>query len=438
METVWPWLLGAALGLLFGLLALRQLRRLRLVQDLPTSKTAGVFIGTVEVKGTAECEHPLRSHLAEAACVHFRFRVEERWSRTVTESYTDSKGHRRTRTRRESGWKTVASGGEDTPFYLRDETGVLRIDPRGAEVQAVEVFSRQVSRGDPLYHGKAPPRAVAHSDHVRRFHESALPLHHPLYICGRARERADLVAAEIAQDPDQELFLISTRSEEQLTTRLRRAVGILAFLAALAPVAGILFTGTHGFDPARDPAVFSRAALAGGVVCLLTLLSWGWTTYNSLIALRHRVRQGASLIDIQLKRRHDLIGRAVGIVEGLRAHERDLQTDLARLRSQGDASLPGAPGPDPAACAPTLRLLRERYPELSSDEAFRQLATTLTETEQRIALAREYFNTVATHWNTRLQTFPNSLLAALASFTPTPLLAAADFERAPVSVKLAG
>ena len=100
----------------------RQLRRRRILGDTPTSKAQGVFIGFVELKGTAESAQPLTSFLAETACVHYAWQVDEHWSRVVTESYTDSKGNRQTRTRVESGWTTVAEGGETIPFYLRDES----------------------------------------------------------------------------------------------------------------------------------------------------------------------------------------------------------------------------------------------------------------------------------------------------------------------------
>src|SRR5688572_8958947 len=129
---------GASLLLLWLSLHLR--RRHRLLADLPTSKAGGVFIGLIELKGTAESEAPLRSFLAQSACVHYAFDVAEHWSRTVTESYTDKDGRTKTRTRTESGWQSVASGGETQDFYLRDETGVVLIRPQGAKLEALSVF----------------------------------------------------------------------------------------------------------------------------------------------------------------------------------------------------------------------------------------------------------------------------------------------------------
>lgn len=170
----------------------------------------------------------------------FSWTVEEHWSRTVRESYTDSKGRRRTRTRRESGWKTVADGGDMTPFYLQDDTGVIRILPARAKIEPLTVFSETCRRSDPLYYEKGPRRAVSHSDHRRRFRETAIPLHTPLYVVGKARERQDIVAPEIAYDADALLFLISTGTEKAVTRKLGWIVVLWTVLGLVLWVAGFV------------------------------------------------------------------------------------------------------------------------------------------------------------------------------------------------------
>jgi hypothetical protein len=159
--------------------------------------------------------------------------------------------------------------------------------------------------------------------------------------------------------------------------------------------------------------------------------------FNSLVGLRNRVRTAWSLIDVQLKRRHDLIPRLVETVGALRTHEASTQTAVATLRNQLTATPPGVAGPDFSGCAPTLRAIAEAYPNLKSDTAFLRLQKELVETEQRIALARSYFNDIATFFNTRLEIVPDRWIAALGRMQPQALLAAADFERAAVQVKLA-
>src|SRR5271168_1690794 len=116
---LFPWV-GLAIAVFSLFASLRACRRRRLIDNLPTSKTQGVFIGLVELKGMAQCEQPLVSYLAEASCVYYSFEVEERWSRLVTETESDGKGGTRMVTRRESGWTTVASRIESTPFYVQD------------------------------------------------------------------------------------------------------------------------------------------------------------------------------------------------------------------------------------------------------------------------------------------------------------------------------
>src|SRR2546426_1367798 len=147
-----PWL-GGVLALVCLLLALRSGKRKRLVDNIPTSKTTGVFIGLVELKGTAEAEQPLTSYLAEQPCVHYWWTVEEHWSRTVTETYTDSEGKAQTRTRHESGWKNVANGGETIPFYLQDDSGVVLVRPAGAKIEPATIFDETCGRSDVLYYG---------------------------------------------------------------------------------------------------------------------------------------------------------------------------------------------------------------------------------------------------------------------------------------------
>lgn len=183
--------------------------RKRFIDDIPRSKVRGVFVGMAEIGGAVECPAPLTAHLSGCSCVRYTFSVEEHWSRTVTEWYTDKDGNRRTRTRRESGWKTVDSGGDSTPFYVRDDTGALLVRPEGAEIIDTCVFEETCGRGDPLYYAKGPEEAVSDSDHRRRFTEHAIPVGEAIEVIGQARERRDVVAAEIAEDERAPMFLIT-------------------------------------------------------------------------------------------------------------------------------------------------------------------------------------------------------------------------------------
>jgi hypothetical protein len=172
--------------------------------------------------------------------------------------------------------------------------------------------------------------------------------------------------------------------------------------------------------------------IGGGSFLLALFLGWAWTVYNSLVNLHHRVEQGWSQVDIQLLRRHDLIPNIVRAVEGYRQYESETQQAVTEIRAQAEAA-----GAASRGVAPLLRLIVERYPELKANDSFLKLQQTLVDTEQRIALARDYYNDIATFYNTRLQIVPDRFVAPLAGLRPHSLMTAADFERAPVKVNLA-
>jgi hypothetical protein len=437
IANVPPWAIGwggvvlAAVCLLFSL---RAGGRGRLIDNLPTSKTAGVFIGLVEIKGTAESERPLTSYLAEIPCVFYSWSVQEKWSRTVTETYTDSDGKTRTRTRHESGWKTVASGSDEQLFYLQDDCGVIRVNPTRAKIDGSGVFNQRVVRSDNLYYEKGPAESVMNSDHIRRFTEQAIELHQQLYIIGQARERDDVVAAEIAYDDTAPIYMISTQSEKQISFGCKVQLWVLGILAIILAVAGQAITDAQGsIEPvSRIGHYIAVAAAVGGAWAL----GWIWMVYNSMADLKNRVRQGWSNVDVQLKRRHDLIPQLVRVVEGLADHTRTVQTQVALLRSQTAATQPGKPGPDPQGCAKSLIAIREAYPQLKTNDAFLRLQEQLVETEQRIALARTYFNEIAAHYNIRLGVIPDRFVAAMGGMKPQAYITAENFERAEVQVNL--
>jgi hypothetical protein len=412
---------GLAIGSLFA--SYRSQKRRRLLEALPTSATQGVFIGLVELKGTAESHSPLTTYLAEVAAVHYTWNVSEQWERWETEYYTDSKGKRRSRRVRKSGWSTVASGGESQPFYLRDETGVLLIRPDGAEVRGISIFNQYCSRSNPLYYDKGPSGGISDSTGQRHFSESAIVLHEELYIVGKAREREDIVAAEVAAHEAAPLFLVTAETEGQVRRRLGTSA-VLWSLAGTAAAAGI------GAIFANEPGAMIGAALYLAIAGCSRLV----LLYNSMIDTRNRMRQGFSQIDVQLRRRADLIPPLVAAVDAIAEHEREVQSAVAELRAESGSTAPGKPGADPHAIAPRLRLVAENYPVLKADKHFLKLQEQLVETEQRLALARGYFNDIANEWNNRVEQFPASILAKLFGFRRQPLFEATDFERAPVEV----
>ena len=425
--------IAAAVLVLGGVLwtSLSSLKRRRLLEDLPTSKTVGVFIGLVELKGTAESEAPLTGYLSNKRSVWYSWNVQEHWSRTVTETYRDSDGKMKTRTRTESGWTTVASGGESDLFYLQDDLGAIRIDPHKAEIHSQNVFSKTCSRRDPLYYAKGPSNAIANSTGKRFFSEQAILLHQPLYVVGQSRVRRDCVAAEVTYDVTAPLFMISTSTEES-----HRAWGLWKFwffglLAVLIPI----IAGIAAVQQADDLHVIIGVPSAmGGIMLLIWGTGWFWMVYNSLIGLKNRVKMATANIDVEFKRRFDLIPQIVQVIEGMQQHERDTQETLALLRNQSAIDAVDNGG-NARGCANRLVALAENYPDLKSNELFLSLHHNLTETEQRIALARTYYNDVVETYNNRRERFPENIIAAVAKLHPVPLFVAEDFERAAVKVR---
>jgi len=400
------------------LLALNAGRKRRLLDDTPISKALGVFVGEVEVEGVCVRRDPFISYLAEKPCVVYRWSVGEHWRRARQETYTDDKGRTRTRTVIDTGCDTVASGGESGGFYIQDDTGYVWVNPEGADMDTNLIFERDVDESDPLYYDKGPSEAVEGSTGERSFTEYGLVIGTPLFVRGRASERPDIVAAQIKHEDKADMFFITTRKAHEVSEGKATAFVLWNVFGALL-AGGFGLALTAGARPEMVPV-----GLVIGVMLYLVALGFGWVwmVFNSITGLRNRVRQAQSLIDVQLKRRADLIPPLVACVQGFRAHEASVQTLVAALRAQ-------AAGARTAALAPLLVAVTERYPEIRAQESFDELRKNLVETEDRIALARAYHANIATFYNTRLQRVPDRYVADIVKMQPEPLFEAEGFER---------
>lgn len=166
-------------------------------------------------------------------------------------------------------------------------------------------------------------------------------------------------------------------------------------------------------------------------------------TFNRLVALRQRVKEAWSDIDVQLKRRHDLIPNLVETVKGYAAHERGTFEAVTNARAAAVAA--GATGgPEQRAQAEnmltgTLRSLfavAENYPQLQAVQEFKDLSENLRDTEDKIQFARRFYNGNVRDYNTSLMTFPTNLIASTLGFTPERFFEIEDVtERAVPQVK---
>jgi LemA protein len=154
------------------------------------------------------------------------------------------------------------------------------------------------------------------------------------------------------------------------------------------------------------------------VVLLVAVIAWAVVTYNGLIRLRNLVQEAWRQIDVELTRRHDLIGNLVETVKGYAAHERGTLEDVVKARSAAMA-----PGQSPAAQAESENVLSqalgrllaivEAYPDLKANQNFLALQTELTATEDRIASARRYYNATVRDLNTKVETVPSNIIAGV-------------------------
>jgi LemA protein len=161
--------------------------------------------------------------------------------------------------------------------------------------------------------------------------------------------------------------------------------------------------------------------------------------YNNLVRLRQQVRGAWADIDVQLKRRADLVGNLVETVKGYAAHEERTLTEVTRWRSQAAAA------PDPTARTTAengltqalrgLLAVSEAYPNLKADTSFVALQSELSQLEIDTLEARRYYNAVVRDYNTALETFPSSIVATFGSFSSFPFLTVAhDADREPPRV----
>jgi LemA protein len=170
------------------------------------------------------------------------------------------------------------------------------------------------------------------------------------------------------------------------------------------------------------------------VILIVVLVGAVVLIFNSIVRLRNQVDNGWSQIDVQIKRRADLIPNLVETVKGYAAHESGtfeavVQARNASLTAASPAEAAAAEGPITAALG-KLFALAEAYPDLKADTNFRQLQEEITSTEDRIAYARQFYNDSVTHFHNKIDTFPGMFVAKMGTFPHRELFEAAEADRA--------
>jgi LemA protein len=174
------------------------------------------------------------------------------------------------------------------------------------------------------------------------------------------------------------------------------------------------------------------------VILLVLVIGYVVITYNGLVSMRNRIENAWAQIDVQLKRRYDLIPNLVETVKGYAAHERETLENVVRARNMAM----NAQGPQDQAAAENMITgalksvfaLQEAYPDLKANENFLNLQEELTGTEGRIAYARQFYNDSVYRYNTKIQSVPSNIIANQFSFDEREYFEVDDASRENIQV----
>lgn len=174
------------------------------------------------------------------------------------------------------------------------------------------------------------------------------------------------------------------------------------------------------------------------LIVVLILVFYGVGIYNALVSLRQKVAEAWSDIDVQLKRRYDLIPNLVETVKGYASHESTVFEDVTKARSQAmNASGLHDKSEAENMLSGTLKSLfavSENYPELKANENFLELQRELSDTENKIQASRRFYNSVVMSINTKIESFPDAIVASLAKFEKKEYFEIAEAEKENVQV----
>ena len=178
--------------------------------------------------------------------------------------------------------------------------------------------------------------------------------------------------------------------------------------------------------------------LIGLLVIIAFIVVFVLFFYNTLVALRNRVKEAWSDIDVQLKRRSSLIPNLVNTVKGYMKHEKELLTKITELRSKIDSAKSpkelGVLNNQMSSALGSLNIAVENYPDLKASNNFKQLQEELTNTEDKISYSRRFYNQNVLSYNTAIQKFPGVLIAGPMGFTAEEFFEANEQERKDVEV----
>lgn len=454
--TTWVVVVAVLTGLAI-LAGLRGWRKSWIVRDTPTSKCAAVFVGRNEVVGKAMPCHPFNSPITGQPCVWFEWKIEQ--------YHSDKDG---------GHWSTEEKRSTAAPFWIVDETGGVLVRPRGAEIDAVETYQSRLKssglalswwdlRQATMWGEDQQERAISSRDAKLlqpptegswwrkstaaplgsfgsdwRLTERAIAVGQPLYLLGDAQLRQDAAALEFCRGDDK-LYL--THKNEAQVARSATTAAVLGLLAGLVGLVALppLIKGD------LRSAVGWMIAVGAVYVGLLGLV-WLVRVRNRLVTVKEQAATAWSMIDIALRRRHDLVPQLVEVTWQYAAHEQEVQQATAELRAgtglgtqerlPTDQSVHQATQVNEVDRDGTRRMLAvaEAYPDLKANTVFGDLQQRITRAEDQVAYARAFYNDAVTVLRDRRSTMPGILFAWSVTIPSWQLFAAADDDRRPVTL----
>jgi hypothetical protein len=373
------------LATLFAWLGFRRIRLKRTIENLATSRSAGVAYGLAELLGNAEFgpqDEPLKGPLTGRDCTWYHYVVKERRG-----------------SGKNARWVTIQDVRVDRRFWLQDSEGRIPIDPNKAEMMVACCDSKRQGR--------------------LRYSEHRIEPGTEVYVLGSAEIDPQTQSSLLMRrGPKDQPFLISDLSENEVMLRKARSgflmlnlgvnTGNASALAGLGAVAAL-----HGLG-----FLFAALVPLGFFAMFLAILM-----YNDLVLLRQRVRLTWANIQVSLVKRAELVPRLETVLKAYLQHERGLQEDLARLRTQAqqenlDTEAARRMMGTEQAVIQRFFAMQEAYPDLQASELALQLGRKLIQLENEVALMREGYNNAVERYNTRCQHIPEVLFAKAFRFRP--------------------
>lgn len=420
----------------------------RLLESTPVSKCRSVALGPVTLSGKVGGPNPIPSLIAQ---------LPSFISRVVVEEYR-SNGKSRS-------WRVVHKRELRMPFYVEDPSGEIKVVPDKAVLwlerdvkystedgiveyapAAGERASMQTQTLDEMFSEYCLTRGISRL-YPLRFTETNLSPGDPIFVYGTACSGKDtgdsdsiVVRKTFWQTP---YIMEGGKVDMQSKLGLRRSLKIAAGAAAVIFATGLLARASTGATVAGGGEyVSSDISLLADIVAAFALLGLGIfmyvaLIYNGLVNIRNEVDRAFSNVDVLLQQRFDLIPNLVSVCRTYMEHESEVMQAVATSRGlwttardrQGKL----------IAAAESHGLMRqllataEVYPSLRANENFLQLQNALTLLEEQIADRRELYNSAVSLFNSRIQVFPDRLVAGVFHFAVQPFFAAADApEKVPV------